>query len=181
MGYTMKKLLIVVDYQVDFVTGSLGFNGAEKLEDKICCKIDKYRKNNQDILFTMDTHNDDYLNSMEGKSLPVLHCIENTEGHELYGKVKNVKKKEDKVIIKKTYGSLDLGNYLITKNYDSIELCGLVSYICVISNAIIVRTALPEAEIIVDALCTDGPDKKMNNKALDIMNGLNITVINREM
>ena len=81
----MKKALIVVDYQNDFVNGALGFEGAEKLDDIICEKIQQYRKEGGHIIFTFDTHEANYLNTMEGKNLPVEHCIKGTEGHKLYG------------------------------------------------------------------------------------------------
>ena len=79
----MKKLLIVVDYQNDFVNGSLGFDKAKEIENNIAGKIMKYRNDNDDIIFTYDTHYDNYLNTYEGKHLPVAHCIENTDGHKL--------------------------------------------------------------------------------------------------
>lgn len=82
----MRKCLITVDYQVDFVNGSLGFDGAEKLENVIAGKIEKYREEGADIIFTLDTHHCDYLTTFEGRILPIEHCIEYTKGHELYGK-----------------------------------------------------------------------------------------------
>ena len=117
----MKKLLIVVDYQNDFVDGALGFPGAEKLDDIIAGKIQDYRKNNQEVIFTLDTHRPDYLETEEGRKLPVPHCLEGTKGHELYGKVKDLVKPTDSVFIKDTFPSLDLGNYLRGKDYQEIE------------------------------------------------------------
>ena len=81
----MKRALIVVDYQNDFVSGALGFDGAEKLDDVICRKIDDYKKDG-DIIFTFDTHTENYLDTTEGKNLPVPHCIDGSEGHKLFGK-----------------------------------------------------------------------------------------------
>ena len=86
----MKKLLIVVDYQVDFVTGTLGFGNAIKIEDGIYNRINYYLENGYDVVFTLDTHEDSYLSTEEGTYLPVKHCIKNTNGHELYGKVKEL-------------------------------------------------------------------------------------------
>ena len=83
----MKKLLIVVDYQKDFVDGSLGFDDAKKLDDYISYLIDSYHKNNDDVLFAFDTHHDNYLKTQEGQHLPVVHCLENSEGWKLYGHV----------------------------------------------------------------------------------------------
>lgn len=175
----MKKALIIVDFQNDFVNGSLGFEGADNLNSVITGYIKEYRKNNDDIIFTLDTHDNNYLQSLEGKSLPIIHCIEGTLGHELYGDVKNFKKDSDKSFIKHTYGSLKLAAYLKEKEFDELLFVGLVSNICVLTNAVIARTALPECIITVDAKATASYDKILNNKAFDIMEGLNIKVINR--
>jgi nicotinamidase-related amidase len=176
----MKKLLIVVDFQKDFVDGSLGFEKALTIENNIVDKIIEYRENNNDIIFTYDTHFDNYLSTQEGTNLPITHCIKGTEGWELYGKVKEMKKDTDKCFEKNTFGSLELANYLKDKDYGIIELVGLVSNICVVSNAILAKSALPEAEIIVDAKCTASFDDTMNEKVLDVLsNGLQVKVINR--
>lgn len=172
----MKKLLIVVDYQNDFVNGSLGFDGAEKLEECIAGKISEYK--DYDIVYTLDTHNDNYLETMEGKKLPVKHCIKGSDGWNIYGKPKRMLK-HCKCFKKDTFGSKELFDFLRTKDYEEIELVGLVSNICVISNAIIAKTALPQAEIIVDATCTDSFDKTLNEKSLDVMEGLHITIVGR--
>ena len=179
----MKKLLIVVDYQCDFVTGSLGFDGAENLEAPILEKIKQYEAAEDDIIYTFDTHYDNYLETLEGRGLPIKHCIKETEGHALYGKVfKHYQEsayphKEE--VFKDTFGSADLMKMLMTRPaYHSIELVGLVSYICVLSNAIIAKTAQPEAEILVDRECTAGPDPKLHDACLALMSkGLQIKVI----
>jgi nicotinamidase-related amidase len=169
----MKKLLIVVDYQNDFVNGALGFPEAELLDEKICAKIDEYE--NDEIIYTLDTHSDNYSSTQEGKNLPVPHCIKGTNGHELYGKTKE-KLYGKRFFEKNTFPSLSLGEYLKTQEYSSIELVGLVSNICVLSNAVIAKAACPEAEIIVDSALTAGADKELHQKALDVMRGLQITV-----
>jgi nicotinamidase-related amidase len=169
----MKKLLIVVDYQNDFVNGALGFPEAELLDEKICAKIDEYE--NDEIIYTLDTHFDNYSSTQEGKNLPVPHCIKGTNGHELYGKTKE-KLSGKRFFEKNTFPSLSLGEYLKTQEYSSIELVGLVSNICVLSNAVIAKAACPEAEIIVDSSLTAGADKELHQKALDVMHGLQITV-----
>lgn len=173
------KCLIVVDYQVDFVNGVLGFNDAVMLEDKIAQKISEYRTSGGEIIFTFDTHYSNYLQTQEGKNLPVYHCIQGTEGHMLYGKIAASVTAADKCIYKSAFGSDRLMEYLRGKHYDSIELVGIVSNICVISNAVIAKTALPEVPIIVDASCTASNDKRLHNAALDVMQGLQINVVNR--
>lgn len=173
----MKKILIVVDYQNDFVTGSLGFPKAVSLENRIAEKIREYRHTGGDIVFTFDTHGDNYLETQEGQKLPIPHCLKNTDGWNLYGKVSAARTDSDKCFEKKTFGSLELAEYLAKKDYDVVELVGLVSNICVLSNAILAKAALPEAKIIVDAGCTAGADEEMNQKALDVMRGVQIEII----
>lgn len=172
----MKKLLIVVDYQYDFVEGSLGFSKAKELEERIYNKIQEYKSNNDEVIFTLDTHKEDYMQTQEGEKLPIVHCVEGTLGIELYGKVKEAYSEEMKVFNKTTFGSLELANYLKDKEYERIELVGLVSNICVISNAILVKSALPEVLITIDSSCTASNDDELNQKALDVLKGLQFEV-----
>lgn len=175
----MKKLLVVIDYQKDFVDGSLGFPGAEKLEGPICEKIALYREQGWDVAFTYDTHDADYLKTQEGQKLPVPHCVKGSEGWRLYGRVDGYRAQAAACFEKPAFGSMELAQFAQAGGYDEVELCGLVSSICVISNAVLVKAALPEARIIVDARCTDGGDKSLHEKALDVMAGLQIEVLNR--
>lgn len=176
----MKKLLIVVDYQKDFVDGALGFVGADALDRPIADKIRQYHAEGQDVLFTLDTHGEHYLQTQEGKKLPIPHCLKGTEGHALYGETARARAEGDTVLEKPTFPSLELGNLLRDKAYEQIELVGLVSYICVISNAVVAKAVLPEAEIILDARCTAGPDPDLHAACLRVAEeGLQITVINR--
>lgn len=175
----MKKCLIVVDYQNDFIDGSLGFEYAIQIKDHIINKIKYYRNNNQDIIFTKDTHDFNYLETEEGKHLPLIHCIKGSRGHDIQEDVLKLIDKEDMVFEKTTFPSIDLGIYLKGKGYEFIELCGLVSNICVISNAVIAKAALPNAHILVDALATASADDVLHKKSLDIMEGLHIEVINK--
>ena len=172
----MKKLLIVVDYQNDFVNGALGFAGAENIALVIKDKIESYLKNKQDIIFTLDTHEEDYMNTMEGSKLPVKHCIKGTEGWKLHNAV-NYLPLAKKVFEKPTFPSLDLANYLKDNYYDEVELCGLVSNICVLSNAIMVKSALPNARIIIDKNATSSFDEELESKAFDVLKGLQVEVI----
>lgn len=176
----MKKLLLVIDYQKDFVDGALGFPGAEALDGPIAQKIAAYRSSGDDVAFTLDTHGEDYLRTQEGRKLPIPHCLRETPGWELYGQVGKARQPGDLVLEKPAFPSLELGTWLREKGYEQVELAGLVSYICVISNAVMAKAALPESEILVDARCTAGPDPQLHQKALDIMeNALQITVTHR--
>ncbi len=176
----MNRVLIVVDYQNDFVNGALGFPGAEALADPIVERIREYRKNGDDIIFTVDTHDEDYMDTQEGRKLPVAHCIRETEGWYLYDKVAQASKDKDEFFCKATFPSLEMGQWLEESEYAQVELCGLVSHICVLSNAVIAKAALPEAEIVVDAALTASPDPVLHEKALDVLEGLQVTVLNRK-
>lgn len=173
----MKRLLLVIDYQHDFIDGSLGFLSAPLLAQGIKNLIISFREANEDVIFTMDTHHSHYLETQEGKQLPVMHCIENTQGHEIYHKIKDVMKPEDIIFKKPTFGSMALGNYLKNKDYDVIEIVGLVTNICVISNAIIAKSALPEAKIIIHKnLCASFSDD-LHEKAIDVMKSLQMHIV----
>ena len=176
----MKKCLIVVDYQNDFVDGALGFEGGLKIKNQITSKISNYRKRKDDIIFTKDSHDEEYLKTEEGKHLQVVHCVKGTKGHDLQKDVNDLKTENDLVFEKQTFPSLELGNYLKEQAYDQVELCGLVSNICVISNAVIAKAALPNAHIVVDALATASADQVLHKKSLDVMEGLHIEVKNNE-
>ena len=174
----MKKLLIVVDYQVDFVSGALGFVGADLIGPVIKEKIESYLNCNNDVIFTLDTHYENYMNTMEGSKLPVPHCIKGSEGWKVVEEV-NYLDKAIKVFEKPTFPSLELGNYLKDKDYDEVELCGLVSNICVLTNAVIVKASLPNARIVIDCKATDSFDKVLQDKCFDVLEGIHIEVINR--
>jgi nicotinamidase-related amidase len=170
--------LIVVDYQNDFVSGALGFLKAQDIEEVIIRKIQDYELDGGDVIFTLDTHDNDYLKTVEGKNLPIPHCLIGTEGHAIYGKVRMLSEKH-RQFKKPTFPSLDLANYLKSKCYDTVELCGVVSNICVLSNAVMVKAALPNSEIIIDSQAIAGPDNDLSEKAMDIMAGLHMRVLNR--
>jgi nicotinamidase-related amidase len=175
----LKNILVVVDYQNDFVSGSLGFDKAVALEKAIEEKIVEYKQKNQEVVFTFDTHFESYMETQEGKNLPVPHCIKCTEGWNLYGKIVEYCGSSTKCFEKLTFGSIALAEYLKKNGYDSVELVGVVSNICVMFNAVLAKAALPEAEIIVDASCTASNDDSLNEKALDVMTGMQIKIINR--
>ena len=154
----------------------LGFEKAKTLELGIANKINSYHVNGDDVIFTLDTHYDDYMDSYEGKHLPVPHCIENTDGYKLYGSVADCVSGEDIVFRKNTFGSDALYEYLKTACYSSVELVGVVTNICVVANAVLAKTALPDADIIVDSMLTASNDERLHNAALDTMEGMQIII-----
>lgn len=167
------KYLVVVDMQNDFITGSLGSKDAEGIVQKV---VDKVKHFDGTIIFTRDTHGDDYLNTQEGKKLPIKHCIKNTNGWEICDELKPFAKT---VADKNTFGSVDLPEIIRRgkSKIEEIELCGLCTDICVISNAMILKAAFPETKIIVDSSCSAGVTKESHETALKAMQAVQIEII----
>ena len=177
----MNRYLFVIDYQNDFVDGALGFPGAEKLDAPIAAKIREYGPGH--VLFTRDTHFDNYLDTREGKNLPVKHCIKGSFGWEVYGQTAKTLKEVDAKPIDKLVFGMDVTDpataAVLPESADEIELVGLVSNICVVSNAVVLQSKYPEATIMVDAACTDSFDKALHEKVLDVLAGFQVKVVNR--
>ena len=173
----MQRLLVVVDYQNDFVDGALGFQGADKIAPNIVKLIKEFRSNNDTIVFTFDTHDQDYLKTTEGKYLPAPHCLKGSTGWELHPSIKNLV--EDSLVFEKPgFGSKELGHYIESNNFDEIYLCGLVSDICVFCNAIIAKaSASPYATIKIVRNATSSFDLDMQEKAFDVLKHLHIEII----
>lgn len=167
------KYLIVVDMQNDFVSGSLGSEAAEKTVSGI---LDKVKGFDGRIIFTRDTHFNDYLQTQEGKNLPVSHCIKDTDGWQI---VDELSAYAETVVDKTAFGSMDLPNVIgeFSDDVEEIQLCGLCTDICVISNAVILKSAFPEAEIAIDSSCCAGVSETSHNTALDAMRALQIKII----
>lgn len=167
------KFLIIVDMQVDFITGSLGSKLAEAIVPNVVEKVKNY---DGTVIFTRDTHLSDYLSTQEGSKLPVEHCIKDTAGWEICDELKPY---VNKVIDKITFGSVDLPE--IIKSYgeeiEEIELCGLCTDICVISNAMILKATFPEVKIVVDSNCCAGVTAESHQTALIAMKAVQIDVI----
>lgn len=168
------KLLVIVDYQNDYVTGSLGFDAAASLDRKIAHKIRDYRKEGGEIIYTMDTQQEDYLSTQAGRKLPVEHCIEDTPGHKLYGFTAKERGEKDKIFYKDTFGSLELADYVKFRDYESVELVGVVTYMGVLANAALIKAALPETSVIVDTAYVAAPDEELQAKAFDVMEALQV-------
>ena len=174
----MKKLLIVIDMQNDFVDGSLGTEEAQAIVPAVVSKIDGF---DGDIYVTYDTHCENYLETAEGKNLPIPHCIKGTDGWKLNLDVQTaLDKKIYRAIEKNTFGSVDLPK-LIAENYEvsnlEIELIGLCTDICVVSNALILKANFPETSIIVDACCCAGVSTETHKSALTTMKCCQIDIV----
>ena len=170
----MKRLLIVVDMQNDFVTGSLGSKRAESILPNVQAKIEEYRKRGDEIIFTRDTHHDNYLETQEGRLLPVVHCVEETDGHRI---VDGLETDGCQVLNKPSFGSVELAEEAAAGDYDEIELCGLCTDICVVSNALILKAEMPETKIVVDASCCAGVTEEGHNAALMTMKSCQVSII----
>lgn len=177
----MKKYLFVIDYQKDFVDGALGFPGAEKLDGPIAEKIRAYGKGR--VFFTRDTHFPDYLTTREGRNLPVTHCVKGSEGWQVYGETARALGEVEAVAIDKLSFGLDVSDptvaAVLPEEAEEIELVGLVSNICVLSNAVTLQSKYPQATLTIDARCTDSFDKSLHNKTLAILEGLQVKVTGR--
>lgn len=175
----MKKILVVVDMQNDFVDGALGSKAAEEIVPNVVKKINAF--DGDEIFVTYDTHYDNYASTLEGKKLPVPHCIEGTSGHELNADVKAALEGKNRTdVIKTTFGTFEISRILKEKYAGeelAIELLGLCTDICVISNALILRASFPNSAITVDASCCAGVSDATHKAALDAMRCCQIDVI----
>ena len=162
------KSIVVVDMQNDFIDGSLGTKEAQKMLPRLKDKLKKVVEDGSaELVFTMDTHGKDYLNTQEGKKLPVEHCIKGTQGWEISPELGEFVAKAKAVVEKPTFGSMELIKHL--KVADEVELVGLCTDICVISNALLIKAAYPEMKVSVDAQCCAGVTPESHANALEAM------------
>lgn len=174
----MQEILVVVDMQNDFVTGPLGTPEARTILPKVAEKVKNFPGR---VLFTRDTHEENYLESREGRALPVPHCIRGTRGWEICPELETLRKEEP--VDKPTFGSTGLGEVLRAadqygEKIGKITLVGVCTDICVISNALLLRAFLPEAEIAVDAACCAGVTPESHQTALRTMKACQIAIEN---
>lgn len=172
----MRKILVVVDMQKDFIDGSLGTKEAQAIVTPVIEKMKSYEKS--DIYVTRDTHGENYLDTAEGKKLPVVHCVEGTEGWQLHPEIEALAEPEH-IINKPTFGSMTLMKLLQAENEKEpleIELVGLCTDICVVSNALLLKAAMPENSIKIDASCCAGVTPKSHEAALTTMQMCQIEV-----
>lgn len=179
--------LIVVDMQNDFVTGALGTKEAEAIVPAAARRVARALEQGEEVLFTRDTHGPDYLNTQEGRHLPVPHCVGNTEGWEIIPQLAAYTAGRTP-IDKPTFGSRYLGAVLKARDEDlrrqgqpgveRVTLIGLCTDICVISNALLVKAFLPETEVVVDAACCAGVTPESHKNALEAMKMCQVAIEN---
>ena len=172
----MEHYLIAVDLQNDFVTGALGSPEAEAI---LPAAREKILAHKGPVIFTRDTHAPDYLSTQEGRLLPVVHCVKGTPGWEIVPELAGlVEKKNALVFDKKTFGSTALAAYLREREQEigEVELIGLCTDICVVSNALTIKAFLPETPVSVDARCCAGVTPEKHAAALETMRSCQIAV-----
>lgn len=171
------KVLIVVDMQNDFITGPLGTPEAVAIVPKVNEKINEYRRNGDKIIFTQDTHYEEtYLNTHEGQFLPVKHCIHATKGWMIADELSL--EPFEHMIIKNQFGYSYWSHYIYEEAVHEIEIVGVCTDICVVSNALIIRSQIPDIDITVDASCCAGTTPENHKVALQVMKSCQINVIN---
>lgn len=173
----MQKILVVVDMQNDFIDGSLGTKEAVEIVPSVKEKIENFDGR---VIFTRDTHFDNYLETQEGTLLPVKHCIKDTNGWQIRPELDALRLSE--AVDKPTFGSVMLGKELVEENekepIESVTFIGLCTDICVISNALLIKAFLPEVPIIVDAKCCAGVTPDSHKNALNAMKACQIKIEN---
>ena len=171
------KLLVVVDMQNDFIDGALGSPEAQAIVPAVAAKIAEYKASNRPIIYTRDSHNSNYLNTQEGQHLPVPHCIAGTHGWEI---ADGLYVEGSIVDNKHSFGSTNLVNYIASNyrgRFDEIEVIGLCTDICVISNVMILKAYFPEIPITVDSKCCAGVTPASHENALNAMKMCQIKII----
>lgn len=174
-----KDLLVVVDMQKDFVDGALGSAAARAIVPAVAARIKQF---DGDIVYTMDTHGRDYPETVEGRKLPVPHCLCCSEGWELTPAVEQALDERADAVIgaweKETFGSVELGKFLAQAGYRRLLFVGLCTDICVISNVLLAKAFCPNAEILVDADACAGVSRESHLTALRAMQACHIDILN---
>ena len=167
------KILIVVDMQKDFIDGALGTAEAVAIVPSVIEKIKEYENSDNLVIYTKDTHFENYMATREGRHLPVPHCIKGTAGHEIPDEIL---RGHDFIIEKPTFGSTELVRYLENIEFDEVELIGLCTDICVVSNALLIKARFPEREVSVDSSCCAGVTPATHEAALTTMKMCQINI-----
>lgn len=168
------NVLIVVDMQNDFIDGALGTAEAQAIVPAVAARIAQARAAGDTVIFTRDTHGEDYLGTQEGRRLPVVHCIKGTPGWEISAALPV---EDAPVVDKPSFGSCELAAMLAELSPDAVELIGVCTDICVISNALIVKANLPEVPMCVRASCCAGVTPESHENALNAMKACQIDII----
>ena len=164
------KTLLVIDMQNDFIDGSLGTKEAVAIVDKVKAKIEEYRANGDRVIFTRDTHHENYMDTNEGKHLPVVHCIEGTEGWQIR---EGLAFDGAEIIDKPSFGYANWKTY----DFEEVEIIGLCTDICVVSNALIIKALFPEIRVCVDPACCAGVTPESHEAAIKTMQMCQVEIL----
>lgn len=177
----MSKILVVIDMQNDFITGSLGTKEAQGIVERVVEKIESYKQEGHKVIYTRDTHEVNYLETSEGKQLPIEHCIKETWGWHLAEAIQKTVISSSQIYDKGTFGSVELGEKIKVLSEEEphleVELVGLCTDICVVSNALLIKAYVPEMPITVDSACCAGVTPESHEMALGTMKMCQINVI----
>lgn len=174
MERAKKQLLVVVDMQRDFIDGALGTEEAQKILPQVRARIRAAREKGFSVVFTRDTHGENYLSTQEGKNLPVKHCIEGSAGWQI---AEGLLEEGDAVFDKPSFGSLELARFAAAEGFTDVELIGVCTDICVISNALLLKAFLPETALSVRADCCAGATPEGHSAALRAMSSCQIKIL----
>ncbi len=174
MSGSNHAILVVVDMQKDFLDGALENPMAIAVLPRVRERIRVARERGEEVVFTRDTHGADYLSTQEGKRLPVPHCLAGSEGWQLAA---GLAEPTDRIFDKPAFGSLELARYIFSVGADAVELIGVCTDICVISNAFLLKAFCPEARICVRADCCAGITSERHATALEAMRACQIDIV----
>lgn len=169
----MKKALIVVDMQNDFVSGTLGTKEAQAVVEQMKAYLQTARSAGAEVIFTRDTHGAEYLTTQEGKNLPVPHCIKDTTGWEI---VDGLYQTGERIFDKPVFGSVELASFVKSADYDEVELIGVCTDICVVSNALLIKAYTPEMAVSVNAALCAGVTPEKHFAALETLRSCQVRV-----
>lgn len=173
----MKKALVIIDMQNDFIYGVLGNDECRAIVPEAVKRVQRAVDDNTDIIFTQDTHQENYLSTQEGRKLPVLHCIRHTDGWKIIPELAEAAEQRGIIFTKETFGSRAMAEYIREHDYEEVELIGVCTDICVISNAMTIKSFAPELEISVNESCCAGVTPQSHQTAVEAMKACQINII----
>ena len=168
----MRKLFVVVDMQNDFVFGSLGSGEARAIAPKVRALVEQWRASGEEIVFTRDTHGEDYFSTQEGEKLPVAHCKKGTEGWQIIDGLH----RGERVFDKPVFGSEELCAYVRAGDYKEVTMIGVCTDICVLSNAVLIKTACPSSVVKVLANACAGSSPAAHEAALRVLASIQVEI-----
>lgn len=172
----MRKAFVIVDYQNDFINGNLGFKKASLIKKNILELLRNLDFKDTHLLITLDTHSKDYLQTKEGKMLPITHCTKHTWGWQMPSEFEEFKIRAEKIFYKDSFGSLEFANFIAKSSYDEIHFCGLISHICVFHNILLAFNAKLNVKLILHQNATASFNKSLENAAFNLLKAFGVEI-----